>query len=122
MRKLKNKPEIKPEAEVKHEAKEPAVSGVHLLVYKNCEPDKEFVAINGKRIKNLLELAELIAELDHGSFTHHVNSARNDFANWVEHVFSEKALAEKFRRSPSQERHEINVLKHLLGKIMNHHQ
>src|SRR3989338_10182838 len=108
MKKLR-KPKVEGKTEAKQEAKPgtPAVSGFHLMVYKNCDEGKEFIFPNGKRVKNLIELAEAIAELDHGSFSHHVNSAKNDFATWVEDVFGEKALAEKLRRSHSIERHEI---------------
>ncbi len=103
-----------------HEHKAPAVSGIHLIVYQNCPGDKEFVLANGSRLRNLFELSEELAQMNEDVFNHHVTKEKNDFASWVEHVFSEKKLAEHFRQSSSKERHEIHLLKHLLGKIMSH--
>ncbi|MEK6967497.1 MAG: hypothetical protein AABX51_02595 [Nanoarchaeota archaeon] len=98
----------------------PAVTGIHLVVYSNCAPDKEFVLANGEHLKNLFELSESLARIDEKVFSHHVNKDRNDFSSWVEHVFNEKGLAETLKKSSSREKHEIVLLKHLLGKLLDH--
>ncbi|TAL53034.1 MAG: hypothetical protein EPN86_04805 [Nanoarchaeota archaeon] len=98
----------------------PAITGIHLIVYSNCPPEKEFVTMSGEHLKNLFELSESLAKIDNNIFGHHVNSQRNDFANWVGDVFNEKELANAFRKSHTREQHEIKLLKHLLGKILEH--
>jgi|SRR3989338_2546660 len=118
---MKTKKHMKKEAphELPSLPQKPAVSGIHLVVYSNCVPEKEFVLANGKHLKNLFELSESLAEIEDHIFSHHVSKERNDFANWVAGVFGEKQLAESFKKSLSRERHEISLLKHLLGKLLN---
>ncbi len=110
----KKAPEVAPPL-----SNQPAVSGVHMWVYANCPPDQQFILANGERMKNLFELAEKLSSMDGQLFSSHVNSERNDFANWVEYVFGEKELAHKFKQSQSAERHEIHLLKHMLGRVLS---
>lgn len=46
-------------------------------------------------IKNLCELSEYLNEVDDHTFAFHVNSNKNDFAEWVDTAIGDKALAEK---------------------------
>ncbi len=51
--------------------------------------DKSFVLSSGERLFTLDQLSEAINLIDPDTFHHHVNAERNDFANWVQHVFPE---------------------------------
>ena len=39
-----------------------------------------------------MDLADALRDMSDDLFSHHVNDARNDFANWVHHVFEEPDL------------------------------
>jgi len=62
---------------------------------KNAPAGKEFFLINGKKVKNYEQLAKIMENLEDHVFRHHVNSERNDFANWAKDVFNDIALAKK---------------------------
>jgi hypothetical protein len=54
---------------------------------------------DGKRAHNLEDLRDAIATMPPEQFSHHVSPSRNDFAEWVEHVFRNPALAEGLRKA-----------------------
>ncbi|HGJ66576.1 TPA: hypothetical protein ENS27_14525 [bacterium] len=86
-------------------------------IFIELTPDKYFVLCNGNTIKDYRELAALLETIGDDVFFYHVNSERNDFANWIRDVFGEEELAEKIRHSRS--RHEMMALlyKHLFHKL-----
>jgi hypothetical protein len=56
--------------------------------------DRAFMLRNGDRIDSIKELYEKLESMDDDVFSHHVNSERNDFSNWLKDVFSAHSLAE----------------------------
>lgn len=64
---------------------------------------KWFYFKHGRKAKNIEELKEALKSMNDAEFNHHVNDTRNDFANWVEHVFGEKELADKLRKVYNKE-------------------
>ena len=48
-------------------------------VRKNAAPDRVFVLVNGKRVKNVKELADVMDKIEDYVFNHHVTEDRNDF-------------------------------------------
>lgn len=69
--------------------------GVARNILSDVASDKCFWVNNGPVLRNLRELRDLIDELPRETFRHHVNSDRNDFANWIRFVIGDEALAEK---------------------------
>jgi hypothetical protein len=69
--------------------------------------DQAFVTASGQRLYSIKQLVSYMKRVDGQEYSHHANSQRNDFANWVSDVFKEKSLAKKL--SPSQA-DSINVL------------
>ena len=59
------------------------------------EPSEYFYAKNGAVLKNLGELLEFLRTVDEGTFSHHVNSEKNDFANWTQNALKEPKVAKK---------------------------
>lgn len=66
-------------------------------------PEKYFVLRTGDRIKNLDELKTYLGFMDEETFRHHVKKNKNDFANWIEHVFGKKELAENLRKCSTKD-------------------
>jgi hypothetical protein len=77
---------------------------------------KEFLAVDGRRIRNLAELAEALDLMDDHAFRYHANGERNDFSNWIRDVMGLPGLAgrlqDKDRRGA-----EIELLKHIINAL-----
>ena len=66
---------------------------------KIAPDDKTFLLENGLKLHSIKDLYNLLDKISDDIFYKHVTSEKNDFANWVEHVFDEKELAEKIRHA-----------------------
>ena len=65
------------------------------VTYSDVSPDKEFYLTDGRRLKNINELAMALKDMSADIFHHHVNKDKNDFANWINDVIGSKNLAKK---------------------------
>lgn len=68
---------------------------------KSAKPEEQFVLSNGRVLKNLHELRNALLSMDDGTFRYHVNTEKNDFSNWIRHVFGDADLADKIRSAGS---------------------
>ena len=75
---------------------------------KSVSQDKVFYVFEGPVIKNLYELAEALLAMSQKSFSHHVNSSKNDFANWVRDVVDDAILA--LRLSAQRDKREMEKI------------
>lgn len=66
-----------------------------------------------RTLGSLDDLSEAINLIDQDTFSKHVNEEKNDFANWVEHVFGEVELAEQLRKFPTPLRMMVTIEKFL---------
>ncbi|HLG24677.1 MAG TPA: DUF5752 family protein [Candidatus Nanoarchaeia archaeon] len=60
----------------------------------NIQPEQYFRLQNGRVLKNLYELINSLESMDESCFSHHVNPEKNDFSNWIRHVFKDEKLAD----------------------------
>lgn len=60
---------------------------------ENVAPEHVFHFKDGKKAHNLHDLKDAIRNMDDDTFSHHVDEDNNDFANWVEFVYKNEALA-----------------------------
>ncbi len=75
--------------------------------------DKWFYFTHGKHSSSIHELKEVLEEMKGADYAHHVNKHKNDFADWVGHVFNEKELAEQMRAA-HKKKQLLKVLKKFL--------
>jgi len=81
-----------------------------------------FYASTGEYFSNLEELQNGLKKLKKSDFCFHVNSEKNDFANWVYDCIGDLELAEKIRMSKSKSelsrklRDRIEKLKKIAGR------
>lgn len=61
------------------------------------KPVPPFFLADGQTIRSLNELARACHTMNQSTFEHHVRDGKNDFANWVEHVFDDAKLAKRVR-------------------------
>lgn len=62
------------------------------LFLMNVKHSERFVSNDGIHFQNMEELFHSLADMDGSTFSHHVNSERNDFASWVEHCIGDDKL------------------------------
>ncbi len=62
---------------------------------KEVPRDMSFYLYGGGTLKSIEELASALKTMDDEVFLHHVHSGKNDFANWIRDVFSDRKLANK---------------------------
>ena len=84
-------------------AKTKPAKALHPEAYREASSyEKCFFLQNGTVVKNVAELADALNKMDDDTFVHHVSKDKNDFANWVSHVFNMGELAEKIRKASTR--------------------
>ena len=85
---------------------------------KNVEPHKHFVVSDGRRVRNLLELVEVMDDMTDEVFSHHVNEYKNDFAAWASDVLEDTKLSEKLSTIKTRHKHQVEILKHMVKRLI----
>jgi hypothetical protein len=62
-----------------------------------------FYVHDGPVIKDRKDLLEFLRIIPQETFSYHVNSEKNDFANWIRGVFNDEALAKKLGEAKTPE-------------------
>ena len=97
-------------------------SSVEVTIRKNilgeAPEEYHFVMKDGDKIKSIQELADKLEHMSEDVFTHHVNEAKNDFANWIGDVFNEEKLAKELRRTQNKIETRIKVLQRLVDEVI----
>lgn len=70
-------------------------------IFMETEPEKSFWLADGRQLRTLKDLAEALKTMDDAVWEHHVAAEKNDFANWAEDVFGQKALGAALRKVKS---------------------
>ena len=89
------------------------LSGVEDKRNFRVSEDQAFIMSDGQKLQSLDELSEAINLIEPDVFSAHVNESKNDFANWVEHVFGEIELANALRQYPTPLRMMVSIEKFL---------
>ncbi|KYK24701.1 hypothetical protein AYK26_06535 [Euryarchaeota archaeon SM23-78] len=84
---------------------------------KIAPKEKYFILCNGKPVKNIKELADILEELEDNVFNHHVRVDGNDFAKWVEDIFKDVELAEKIAGVKDKKHMQLVIYKHITHKL-----
>jgi hypothetical protein len=79
-------------------------------------PEHVFHFMDGKKAHNLHDLRDAINSMKDDVFAHHVDDANNDFANWVEFVYKNDALAVDLRQVKKASRM-VELIDAELGKF-----
>jgi hypothetical protein len=76
-----------------------------------------FVLCNGKPVKNVKELADIMEEIEDHVFNHHVTVDKNDFATWVKDIFQDAELAQKMAGANDKKHMQLVLYKHIVHKL-----
>ena len=80
--------------------------------------EHHFVVADGRKLKNIIELADALETMSEEIFRHHVNEARNDFSAWVKDVFYDHSLADDISRAKNRLETQIVILRRLIKELM----
>ncbi|MBN2459056.1 hypothetical protein JXB28_02130 [Candidatus Woesearchaeota archaeon] len=84
---------------------------------RDAPQENYFILCNGKPVKNMKELADLMEELEEHVFNYHVSPEKNDFATWIKDVFKDLELAEKLAGLKDKQRMQLVIYKHITHKL-----
>lgn len=62
------------------------------------EPTEYFYLKSGKALKDIEELCVVLETLSEEEFLFHVNTTKNDFANWIRDIFKEEELSNTLKQ------------------------
>lgn len=79
--------------------------------------EKTFVLRDGRKLRTLYELIDELETMNDGLFKDYVNDSKNDFANWIEGVFDDEALANELRLTKTRIDTQRAVLKHVVREL-----
>jgi hypothetical protein len=82
-----------------HAARTPSGRERARMVLESAQlPEEHFVSTDGRMIRNLWELEELLQTSRGSELSYHVSPSRNDFAQWVGEVLLDFELADRMMR------------------------
>ena len=84
---------------------------------RQAPQEMAFYTKSGSMIRSLPELHKAVRSMDQGTFSHHVNSSRNDFATWVADVHQDHELAAALKKSLTREA-VSQLIGHRIGQLM----
>lgn len=80
--------------------------------------EHHFVVADGRKLKNILELADALETMSEEIFRHHANDFKNDFSTWVKDVFYDHSLADDISRAKTRFEAQIAILRRLVKELM----
>lgn len=84
---------------------------------KDAPQENFFILCNGKPVKNMKELADILEELEDHVFNYHVTAEKNDFATWIKDVFKDLELAHKLAGLKDKQNMQLVIYKHITHKL-----
>jgi hypothetical protein len=66
---------------------------------KNVPSEKVFYCKDGRVFENIEQLKKALTRMKANIFSFHVNSEKNDFANWIYDVIGDTELSNKLRKT-----------------------
>ena len=107
-------------ASSKHESKKP--TQIEVIIRKKvlgeAPVEQHFIVADGRKLKNIIELADALETMSEEIFRHHANEFKNDFASWVKDVFYDHSLAEDMTRAKNKLETQIAILRRLVKELM----
>src|SRR3989338_9405855 len=80
--------------------------------------EQHFVVADGRKLKNIIELADALETMSEEIFAHHANEFRNDFSNWIKDVFYDHSLAEDISRAKNRLETQITILRRMVKELL----
>jgi len=108
-------------SDFKSDSKKP-VQSVEVIIRKKilgeAPEEQHFIVADGRKLKNVIELADALETMSEEIFRHHANELKNDFSAWVKDVFYDHSLAEDISRAKNRLETQIAILRRLVKEMM----
>jgi hypothetical protein len=75
----------------------------NILVQEIRDPNEYFYVCDGTIIKSFDDFIKKLREMNDLIFSYHVNDRKNDFSNWIDHVFEDRGLANRIKNITKRE-------------------
>ena len=109
-------------AKRRHAGSNKKLQSVEVIIRKKvlgeAPEEHHFVVADGRKLKNIIELADALETMTEEIFRHHANELKNDFATWVKDVFYDHGLAEDISHAKNRLETQIAVLRRLVKELM----
>ncbi len=106
----------------KSSSKSKKLQSVEVIIKKKilgeAPEEHHFIVADGRRVKNILELADALETMSEEIFRHHANEFKNDFSNWIKDVFYDHSLAEDIGRAKNRLESQIVILRRMVKELM----
>jgi hypothetical protein len=79
----------------------------------NVPEEYVFWCTDGRILRNMIELQEALDTMVEEVFVFHVNTTKNDFANWVRDIIKDEKLASDLQKAQGR----IQAKKHVASRI-----
>ena len=103
-------------------SKEKKLQSLEVIIKKKvlgeAPVEHHFVVADGRKLKNIIELADALETMTEEIFRHHANEFKNDFSAWVKDVFYDHSLSEDISRAKNRLEAQIAVLRRLVKELM----
>ncbi len=117
----RGKPRRLPKVSKKKTAQKKAKPRIKVTITRKVfgkAPEKySFYLQDGRKLQSVYELIDELETMTDEAFGHFVTETENHFANWVEHVFGEKNLADELRHVHHRLDAQRAILKHLVREL-----
>ncbi len=94
---------------------------VHVTITRKVfgkAPEKySFNLGDGRKLQSVYELIDELETMADDTFRNYVTDTENHFANWIQDVFSEKALADELRHVKDRIDTQRAILKHFVREL-----
>lgn len=105
----------------KADSKKP-VQSVEVIIRKKilgeAPEEQHFIVADGRKLKNVIDLADALETMSEEIFRHHANELKNDFSSWVRDVFYDHSLAEDISRAKNRLETQIAILRRLVKEMI----
>ena len=109
------------ESALKSNSKKPLQS-VEVIIRKKilgeAPEEHHFIVADGRKLKNIIELADALETMSEEIFRHHSNEFKNDFSAWIKDVFYDHSLAEDISMAKNRLETQIAILRRLVKELM----
>ncbi|MEM4245196.1 MAG: DUF5752 family protein [Candidatus Nanoarchaeia archaeon] len=86
--------------------------------FEDVPEEKAFYINDGRKVKNIFELAEAISNMKEQTFKFHVNKNKNDFSEWIRHVIGDEKLADEIARLVMKDKIQIRLQRYVIRKML----
>ncbi|MEK6946849.1 MAG: hypothetical protein AABX32_04545 [Nanoarchaeota archaeon] len=90
------------EREIQTQIKELKLISNELSLFRHVNPEQYFHMRNGVVLKCLHDLIDILEVIDNETFDYHVNNNKNDFSEWVRHIFRDNKIADKMKNAKTK--------------------